>query len=150
MEIERNFATAFRVQTESFIYSNKVVAMNIKNIAGIAVLVLTVAFAIQMVQQNDAQAKSPVQGTQVASQKKAQNVQAVEYATLSADLESDQVTWLIGGNDRVRTETVKATYRRLGGNGRGSFADLLNQVGANGWNLVQKDGNNWIFSRLAR
>jgi len=124
--------------------------VTMKNLIGIGFLVIAVALAIQLVQKNNAQAKSPVQGTQVASQQQSQNVQAVEYARLQADPDSDAVTWLIGGNDRVRTETVKATYRRLGGNGRGTFSDLLNQIGAGGWNLVQKDGNNWIFSRLAR
>ena len=126
--------------------------MNIKNIAGIAVLVLTVGLAIQLVQQNNAQAKSPVQGTQIASQQnsQSQNVQAVEYARLVVDEDADSVTWLIGGNDRVRTESIRETYRRLGGSGRGTFSDLLNQVGAGGWNLVQKDGQVWIFSRRAQ
>ena len=123
--------------------------MNIKNIAGIAVLILTVAFAIQLVQQNSAQAKAPVQGTQIASAQQSRNVQAIEYARLEADLDADEVTWLIGGNAPVRTETVRATYRRLGGTGRGTFADLLNQIGVGGWRLFQKDGRIWIFTRLA-
>lgn len=124
--------------------------MNIKNIVGMAVLVLTVAFAIQLVQQNNAQAKAPVQGTQIASAQRSQNVQAIEYARLEADLEEDAVTWLISGNAPVRTESVRATYRRLGGNGRGTFADLLDQIGSGGWRLIQKDGQVWIFTRLAQ
>ena len=122
--------------------------MNFKNVAGVTVVVLVVAFAIQLGQQNKVEAQ---QASQSVAQKSStsQNAQAIEYAMLEVG-ENDTVTWLIGGNDRVRTESVKATYRRLGGKGRGSFSDLLNQIGSDGWNLVQKDGNTWIFSRRAR
>lgn len=124
--------------------------MSLKHFAGVIVLVFTVAFAIQFSQQNDLLAKSPAQVAQSSQQRSSQNVQAIEYAMLDADLEDNAVTWRIGGNERVRTETVLATYRRLGGLGGGSFPDLLDQIGAGGWRLIQKDGQTWIFSRNVR
>ena len=118
--------------------------MNTKNVFAAAALIVAAAFAIQMLQQNQAEARQST----TQSQSTSQNTQGIEFARLQFE-EEDSVTWLIGGNDRVRTESVKATYRRLGGSGRGSFADLLNQIGSDGWNLEQKDGNVWIFSRRA-
>ncbi|QEG21216.1 hypothetical protein [Mariniblastus fucicola] len=118
--------------------------MSIKNIAGIAVLVVVVAFAIQLVQQRNVQAR------QTSTKAATQTVQAIEYAILEVDADGSNVTWLIGGNDRVYTESVKSTYRRLGGRGQGSFSDLLNQIGSDGWSLNQKDDSIWIFSRLAQ
>lgn len=76
------------------------------------------------------------------------SVQAVEYAMLDVEGENS-VTWRIGGVVNERTETVRATYLRLGGQGRGTFSDLLDQIGAGGWNLIQEDGGRWIFSRAA-
>ena len=128
-------------QVQAFFHSNKVVVMNIKNMAGIAVLVVTVAFAIQLIQQNNVQANPPVQNAQ------AQEVQTFEFARLVVSEDGEDVTWLIGGNVRNRTESVRAAYRRLGGTGQGSFADLLNQIGSGGWNMVEVDGSVWIFSR---
>lgn len=124
--------------------------MNIKNIAGIAVLVLTVAFAIQLVQQNNAEAQSPAQAVQAQVPASSQSAQAVEFARLLVEENGEDVTWLIGGTDRVRTESVRAAYRRLGGTDRGTFSDLLNQIGAGGWNLVENNGNVWIFTRRAQ
>ncbi len=118
--------------------------MNSKNVFAVAALVLAAAFAIQMLQQNEVEARQSTAQQQTTSQ----NSQAIEFARLQIE-EEDSVTWLIGGNDRVRTESVRATYRRMGGSGRGSFADLLNQIGSDGWSLEQKDGNVWIFSRRA-
>ncbi len=118
--------------------------MNTKNVFGIAVLIVAAGFAIQMLQQDQAEAQQAATGNRAT----AQTTQAVEFARLEFE-DEDSVTWLIGGNDRVRTESVRATYRRLGGAGQGSFSDLLNQIGSDGWNLIQKDGNVWIFSRRA-
>ena len=120
-------------------------SMNSKNVFAITALVVAATFAIQLLQPNQ-----PLQSTaqaQVAA-KAAAKVAAIEFARLDYQ-DEDNVTWLIGGNVRVRTESVKATYRRLGGKGQGSFSDLLNQIGSDGWNLLQKDGNVWIFSRRA-
>jgi hypothetical protein len=88
-----------------------------------------------------AEAKQSATATQVTAQ-------TFEFARLQFE-DEDSVTWLIGGNARVRTESVRATYRRLGGRGTfpGSFSDLLNQIGSEGWNLTEKDGDVWIFSR---
>ena len=128
-------------QVQAFFHSNKVVVMNIKNMAGIAVLVVTVAFAIQLIQQNNAQANPPVQDAQT------QELQSIEFARLVVSEDGENVTWLIGGNVRNRTEPVRAAYRRLGGTGQGTFADLLDQIGSGGWNLVELNGSTWIFSR---
>ena len=112
--------------------------MNTKNILGVAVLIFAALFATQMMQQDRVEAQQ--------SNNQAQSDQSIEYARLEVN-DTDQVTWRLGGVINPRTETVTTTYRRLGGQGRGTFADLLDQIGSEGWNLVQKDGNLWIFSR---
>jgi len=117
--------------------------MNTKNVFGIAALIIAAAFAVQMFQQTQAEARQPTTRLQTQS-----TSPAVEFARLEI-VEEDAVTWLIGGNDPVRTESVRETYRRLGGTGRGSFSDLLNQIGSDGWNLIDREGNFWIFSRRA-
>ena len=111
--------------------------MNTKNVIGIAVLIIAVVVAIQTIQQSHVEAQQ--------STARAQS-QTVEYAVLDF-VNEDQVTFTTGGLVTVRTESIRNTYRRLGGQGRGSFVDLLNQIGSLGWNLVEKDGEVWIFSR---
>ena len=113
--------------------------MNTKNVLGIAALIITVVFAMQMVQQVRVEAQQSSQ-TQAA--------QAIEYATLEFE-DEDTVTWRLGGVVNVRTESIRATYRRLGGQDRGTLADLLDQIGSEGWNLVLIEGDSWIFSRNA-
>lgn len=110
--------------------------MKAKNIIAVAFLVITVAFAIQLVPQKQVEAR------QVAAKK----VAATQFAFLEVDGEN-KVTWRTGGNQVVRTETIRATFQRLGGRGPSEFIDLLNQIGSKGWNLVQKEGEVWIFSR---
>lgn len=114
--------------------------MNTKNVIGIAALVIAVVFAMQIIRQDRVEAQQSSEVTQ--------NVEAVEYAMLDVEGE-DRVTWRIGGIVNERTESVRTAYRRLGGEGRGTFPDLLNQIGSGGWNLIQKDGGRWIFSRRA-
>ena len=84
--------------------------MNFKNMAGIAVLVLTVAFAIQLVQQNNVQANAPFQD---AVEVEVEEVQTFEFARLVVSENGEEVTWLIGGNVRNRTESVRAAYLSL-------------------------------------
>ena len=111
--------------------------MNKKNVLGVSALIIATVFATQMVQQDRVEAQPSAQ---------TQTVQGIEYAIL--DFEDDSnVTWRLGGVVNVRTESIRTTYRRLGGQGRGTFADLLDQIGSQGWNFQQKDGNLWIFSR---
>ena len=115
--------------------------MNKKNVLGIAALVIAAVFVMQMMQQDRAEARPTTQ---------AQATQAIEYAILEVQ-DDDNVTFRVGGiaESQLRTESVRTTYRRLGGQDRGTFADLLNQIGSEGWNLIEKDGNLYIFSRLA-
>jgi len=108
---------------EAVLFLYKVVVMKIKNLAGIAILVVAVAFAIQLIPQNNAQANPPLQSTQTQAVRP-----PVEFARLLVSESGEEVTWLIGGNTRIRTESVTAAYRRLGGTGQGSFSDLLNQI----------------------
>ena len=119
--------------------------MKFQNVAGLAVLIVTVAFAIQLVQQNGVEAQ------ETSSQQMQQSsISSVEYARLRVESDGENVTWLISGTDRVRTESIRAAYRRLGGqDGRGRFSDLLDQIGSEGWNLIQTSDNTWIFSRRA-
>lgn len=111
--------------------------MKAKNVIGIVVLVITVAFATTMVQQNRVDAR------QVAARAGAG---VVVYALLEVK-GPDKVSWRVGGNEVVRVESVQRTIQRLGGTGDYEFIDLLNQIGQNGWTLQQIDGENWIFTR---
>ena len=113
--------------------------MNSKNVFGIAALIFATAFAVQTFQQHsvEAQASQQTQNAQSAS--------AVEYAVLEVD--GDNVTWKVSGNQIQRTESIKSAYRRLGGSNRGTFADLLDEIGSSGWELVQVQSSNWIFTR---
>lgn len=115
--------------------------MKMQNVLGVAVLILTIALACQMVPESNANAS-------VQNEEEAVAVSAVEYARLQVE-GPDSVTWLIGDTNLIRTESIRQTYRRFGGRGLGNFSDLLNQIGANGWRLVQKDGKVWIFTRKA-
>lgn len=115
--------------------------MKMQNVLGVAVLILTIALACQMVPDNSVTAA-------IQNDQEAVSASAVEFARLQVDSD-DEVTWLIGDTNLIRTESVRQTYRRLGGRGLGNFSDLLNQIGAGGWRLIQKDGDVWIFSRKA-
>lgn len=113
--------------------------MNNKNLIGIAFLIVAVAFAIQTVKQPKVEAR------QIRGAAQQQN-SGRQFAILTIDSDKD-VTWAVGGNNRVVTESVSKAHSRLGGSGADGFIDLLNVIGSNGWNLVQKDGNVWIFTR---
>ncbi len=65
------------------------------------------------------------------------------YAQLT--IQGDQVTWDIGGNDLPRQRNLNAVYRELNGEGRATTINLLNAIGANGWELVQVGDNVWTF-----
>jgi hypothetical protein len=120
--------------------------MSFKNMASIAVLVVAVAFAIQLVGQNGVEAHQT--SGQAGTSSQSSNLQ-FEYARLQLSDDGEKVTWLVAGNDRVRTESLKAAYQRLGGKGRTTFANMLDQIGSQGWSLVQVEGGVWIFTRQA-
>ena len=123
--------------------------MTTQKVTGIAILFLAVAFTVQMVQQNGASAQQQ-QTRQLNGATATANAVSVEYARLVIEDDEDNVTWLVGGNDRVRTESLSRTFRRLGGNAsRIDLANLLDQIGSQGWTLVQRVGNEWIFMRRA-
>ena len=121
--------------------------MSFKNVVAIAVLVVAVAFSIQLVCQSGVEAR-PARYQAVATQQ--QNaVRQVEYARLVVEAGGEQVTWLVGGNDQVRTESLRQAYQRLGGRGRSTFANMLDQIGSLGWSLVEVNDGTWIFTRQA-
>ena len=122
--------------------------MSFKNVASIAVLVVAVAFSIQLVCQTGVEAR-PASYQAVAAPQQNIVVQQVEFARLGVEADGDQVTWLIGGNGQVRTESLRQAYQRLGGRGRATFANMLDQIGSLGWSLVEVNGDTWIFTRRA-
>ncbi len=120
--------------------------MKFKDYAFIGLLIVAIALLVQPAQQQDLLASSQAapqaqQGQQTAT--------GNEFGRLRVQ-DTDVVMWLIGGNQNPRTETVRGLYRRLGGRGNGTFADLLDQIGSDRWDLVQVSGNDWIFSRSAQ
>ena len=121
--------------------------MSLKNVTSIAVLVVAVAFSIQLVSQTGVEA-GPASYPAVTTQQ--QNaVRQVEYARLQVEAGGEQVTWQVGGNDQVRTESLRQAYQRLGGRGRSTFANMLDQIGSLGWSLVEVNDGTWIFTRSA-
>ena len=126
----------------------KVFVMSLKNVASVAVFVVAVAFSIQLVCQTGVEAR-PASYQAVAAPQQTNTIvrQQVEYARLRVEADGDQVTWLIGGNGQVRTESLRQAYQRLGGRGRSTFANMLDQIGSLGWSLVEVNGNTWIFTR---
>lgn len=123
--------------------------MTTRNVVGIAILVLAVAVSVQSVQQNNAAAQQQ-QSVQQANSSTSSSTDSFQYARLTVADKGEKVTWLTGGNDRVRTESLGRVFRRLGGNAsRIDLANLLDQIGSQGWQLVQRDGDTWIFMRRA-
>jgi len=121
--------------------------MSFKNVGSIAVLVVAVAFSIQLVCQTGVEAR-PTTYQEVSTQQR-NAVRRVQYARLQVEADGEQVTWLVGGNTQVRTESLRQAYQRLGGRGRSTFANMLDQIGLLGWSLVEVNGNTWIFTRQA-
>lgn len=122
--------------------------MAFRNVFGIAILFLAVAFCIQSAQQNAVVAQQ--QTRQQTNSSSTQSSESFQYARLVISNKEGDVTWLVGGNDVVRTESLRRTFRRLGGNAaRIDLANLLDHVGSLGWELVQRDGSTYIFKRRA-
>ena len=69
----------------------------------------------------------------------------ISYAQLI--IQGDDVTWDEGGAAIARVGTLDNTYRRLGGNQRTSLVNLLNEIGNDGWELVEVANNVWTFKR---
>ncbi len=82
-----------------------------------------------------------------SAQRNVQSPSGWEYARLIVDL--DGVTWDPGGVNTPRVRTMAAAINDQGAGGlKATLANLLNAIGANGWELVQVEGDAWIFKRL--
>ena len=70
------------------------------------------------------------------------------YAQLTVSAEG-QLTWDDGGNQIPQTRTLRALQRQLGNNQRTGMVNLLNAIGAQGWELVSNDDGQtvWNFKR---
>jgi len=71
---------------------------------------------------------------------------AWEYAQLVV-VSEDEYKWLIGGDAPVRVRSTRALLGDLGGNGRPTLANLLNQIGSNRWEIVEMNETTWLFKR---
>jgi hypothetical protein len=69
-----------------------------------------------------------------------------EYAQLVI-IGEDDFQFLIGGDIPVRTRSTRALLGDLGGNGKPTLANLLNQIGSKGWELVAINDTSWTFKR---
>jgi hypothetical protein len=69
-----------------------------------------------------------------------------EYAQLVV-MSEDQFQFLIGGDIPVRTRSTRELLGDLGGNGKPTLANLLNQIGYKGWELVAMNDTSWTFKR---
>ena len=108
----------------------------------VLVAVLLVASAITMIflrAETPVSAMTPIQGREAAG---------FQYARLIVEDEGDTITWIEGStNQLVRQESLRETYRRMGGTMKATFANLLDLIGSENWRLVQKDDTVWIFIR---
>jgi hypothetical protein len=72
------------------------------------------------------------------------------YAQLTVS-DDGQSTWDEGGNQIPQTRTLRALQRQLGNNQRTGLVNLLNAIGAQGWELVSNDIDGsqavWNFKR---
>ena len=119
---------------------NKRVIMNLKTFLGLAAVAVLVVATFQFTNATPVNAAAKVT-------RQADEVE-IRYARLIVSDDETQTTFLVGGNNVVRLdETLRETYQRLGGRQRADLANLLDQIGSNGWRLIQKDGNTWIFSQ---
>jgi len=123
--------------------------MKLKDYAFVGLLIVAIAFLVQPANMQETLAAPQSSTRAQEAQQDSGSATVWEFARLRVE-SSDQVIWLVGGTQNPRTETVRGLFRRLEGSGNGTFADLLDQIGANGWRLVQLSGNDWIFSRTVR
>ncbi len=75
-----------------------------------------------------------------------QNAAGFSYAELTIQGE-DNVVWDLGGNVAPRSRTLAAVYYEQGGNQRVTIVNLLNELGNDGWELIQVGENVWTFKR---
>jgi hypothetical protein len=121
------------------------VTMNIKTVLGLT-MVAVLAIATFNLSTNTSVIGAPLQQE---AEDNSQNL--FSYARLVVTDGGEKTTWFVGGaNTNPRTESIRETYRKLGGKERPSFANLLDQIGLEGWRLLQKDGDTWIFVRGGR
>ena len=87
------------------------------------------------------QISSPSSQTKINSQQS-----TWEYARLITN--GEQATWHAGETNAVpQTFPLNTIYKQIGGRSRANLANLLNQIGKDGWELVTTDETNWTFKR---
>ena len=81
------------------------------------------------------------------ARQESQPAQVFAYSQLTID--SDQYTFDDGGLERPRSRNLSSLLRVLGSNERATYVNLLNAIGAQGWELVESDdsGNLVTFKR---
>ncbi len=72
---------------------------------------------------------------------------ALEYAVLT---ETSGVYTFQAGDTNVRPQnrSLRALYRELGGRRQDTFVNLLNRIGASGWQLVETREDEGTFTRV--
>ena len=69
-----------------------------------------------------------------------------EYARLVV-IGEDELSFLRGGDQPDRIRSTRGLLGDLGGNGKPSLANVLNQIGTKGWELVTIENSTWTFQR---
>lgn len=90
---------------------------------------------------------APAAANQGSQQEEFNQAIVFEYATLST-AQNGNFVFDVGGEVLPRTLSLNALFVELGGKGRPTFANLLNEIGADGWELIQVTDAGWLFKRI--
>jgi len=69
-----------------------------------------------------------------------------QYAQLVI-ISEDEFQFLVGGNAPIRTRSTRALLGDLGSSQKPTLANLLDQIGSKGWELVAMNDTSWTFKR---
>lgn len=110
---------------------NKSILLTLLIVSGVLVVYAIAAPPVQQARQNVTQASG------------------WEYAQLIV-INDDEMTWLVGGDQPERVRPLRGLLGDLGGNGRPTLANLLDQIGSRGWELTFVENSTWTFKRPIR
>ena len=104
--------------------------MNTKPFLLTALLAIGALFAVAFFVASESNAK------QTRSNQTASSSTAIEYAQLTET--GDVFVWQAGDTTvRPQNRSLRALYRELGGGRQDTLVNLLNRIGASGWELVE-------------
>lgn len=61
--------------------------------------------------------------------------------------DGDEYIWRVPGDQPDRVRPLRGLLGDLGGNGRPTLVNVLDRIGAKGWELILIEDNTWNFKR---